>query len=89
MPKLRRLFSVPFGIPLDLCDIVAGEGAEDASPLRGAHEPTIVAFLHNEHNIAYKTIQKQEFNMHKTSAPKCQKSHKTARRTSTDIQSVH
>ena len=50
--------SAVWHFPLDLCDIVAGEGAEDASPLRGAHEPTIVAFLHNEHNIAYKTIQK-------------------------------
>lgn len=31
--------------------VVAGEGSEDAGPLRCSHEPAVVALLHHVHDV--------------------------------------
>ena len=40
------------GVVSHVGHIVAGEGAEDAGPLRGSHEPAVVALLHHVHNVS-------------------------------------
>ena len=39
------------GVVSHVGHVVAGEGAEDAGPLRGSHEPAVVALLHHVHNV--------------------------------------
>ena len=40
------------GVVSHVGHIVAGEGAEDAGPLRGSHEPAVVALLHHVHDVS-------------------------------------
>ena len=38
---------------LDLCDVVAGEGAEDTGALWRAHVPAVVTLLHHKDDVAW------------------------------------